>query len=157
VVLLPHLTGGALFSALAGVAALPPDAGPIVVDLADILFDGGPDAALLRDWPAELGAIAPYFTAGDPKFSYLRIDGDRVEAAVEKEVISNAASAGVYVFKDVQTYAAAAAGSLANAEARTFKGVFFVCPMFNDVIATGAVVRPMPVANVRPISTIFAD
>jgi len=157
VVLLPHLTAGALFSALAGVAVLPPDSGPVVVDLADILFDGGPDAALLRDWPAELGAVAPYFIAQDPKFSYLRITGGRVEAAVEKQVISDAASAGVYVFKDVQTYLTAAAGSLANAAARTFRDAFFVCPMFNDVVAAGGVVRPMAVTNVRPVSALFAD
>jgi len=36
-----HLTGGALSPALAGVAALPVATGPVIVDLADVLFDDG--------------------------------------------------------------------------------------------------------------------
>lgn len=146
VVALSHPTGGALFSALAGAAMLPADAGPVIVDLADILFDGG---AMPDPWPAQLGALAPCFRSTEERFSYLRLDGDRVLETAEKRVISDVASAGAYLFRDPGVLFAAAAHSLRHQSTLAHKGALFVCPAMNGVIAQGLDVRAAWVDKVR--------
>jgi hypothetical protein len=146
VVRLSRPTGGALFSALAGLAMVPADAGPIVVDLADILFDGD---AWRDPWPASLGGVTPYFQSRDARFSYLRLDGDRVLETVEKRMISDAASAGVYLFRDVGVLLAAAAHSVAHRESLAHKDALFVCPTMNGVVAQGLDVVAVRVEGVR--------
>jgi hypothetical protein len=155
IVRIPWVTGGAMLSALAAVAMVPVDGGPIVVDLADILFDGGPAPDALSGWSEDLGGIVPYFSSSDPKYSYLEMEGDRVLSTAEKRVISNAASAGVYVFRDPETYIAAAAHSARHRRTLAHKGALFVCPMFNGVAALGLTVLGVEVSNVRPIGAMF--
>lgn len=154
IVRLPALTGGALYSALAGVAAYMGDDEPLVVDLADILFHEGPSdpgAAFAKD----VGMIVPVFTSGDPVYSYLRSENGRVVEAAEKKVISDAASAGVYIFRDRATFLAAAAHSLRHRAALAFGNALFVCPMANGVIAEGQLVLAPHVADAVPAGKVF--
>jgi hypothetical protein len=146
VVRLSHPTGGALFSALAGLALVPADAGPVIVDLADILFDGD---IWPQPWPASLGGVTPCFRSREERFSYLRLDGDRVLETAEKRVISDAASAGVYLFHDPGVLLAAAAHSIAHRQGLAHRGALFVCPAMNGVIAQGLDVAAAWVENVR--------
>jgi hypothetical protein len=157
IVMLSHLTGGAMLSALAGAALLPVDAGPLVVDLADILFSGGPADTDLTNWPVGVGGMVPWFHSDDPRYSYLRCEGDSVLETAEKRVISDRASAGVYVFRDLAVFTAAAAHSLANRQALAFRDALFVCPMMNGVIAAGLSVRAIEVDQVVSLSTGFHD
>ncbi len=153
---LSHLTEGALYSALAGVAGLSGDDEPIVVDLADILFEDGPqDLEALFD--GETGMVVPCFDSDEPCFSYLRSEDGRVVEAAEKRVISRAASAGVYVFRDRPTFLKAAAHSIANRETLAYRGVLFVCPMANGVIADGFDVLAPMLSAVDPIGKAFHD
>ena len=151
IVRLPHLTEGALLTALAGAAVLPAASGPVVVDLADIVFEGGD---LPSAWPETLGGLVPCFASSEPRFSYLRLDGDRVLETAEKRVISEAASAGVYVFRDLAVLIAAAAHSIAHREMLAHKGVLFVCPAMNGVIAQGLTVKAHWVDNVKVLEKL---
>ena len=151
IVRLPHLTGGALLTALAGAAALPAASGPVIVDLADILFEGG---GLPSPWPEDLGGLVPCFASTEARFSYLRLDGDRVLETAEKRVISEVASAGVYVFRDLAVLIAAAAHSIANREALAHKGALFLCPAMNGVIAQGLTVGAAWVDEVRVLEKV---
>ena len=155
IVRLPWITDGALLSALAGVAVLPASAGPLIIDLADILFTGGPSAEALTAWPDDLGALVPWFASDDPGYSYLRCDDDLVLEAAEKLRISDRASAGVYMFRDVETFVAAAGHSLANRRSLAHAGALFVCPAINGVIAAGSPVRAVCVENVVSLSANF--
>lgn len=151
IVRLPHLTGGALLTALAGAAVLPAASGPVIVDLADILFEGGD---LPSPWPEDLGGLVPCFPSSETRFSYLRLDGDRVLETAEKQVISEAASAGVYMFRDLGVFIAAAAHSIAHRETLAHKGVLFVCPAMNGVIAQGLAVEAAWVDDVRVLEKV---
>lgn len=157
IAVLSDLSQGALLSVFAGAAAVTAFAAPLIIDLADIVYDS--DADLLGQFaqaPA-LGAIVPTFTADDPCYSYLRLgpDGDVVEAA-EKRVISNHASAGTYIFRSLGDFLGAAGTSLTTApEELAVRGVFFVCPVVNGLIRQGRRVQPLPVRNVRPISKLL--
>lgn len=146
------LTGGALLSALAGVALADPTR-PLMIDLADILFVCEHDFA--APWPAGLGAVTPCFPSEESCYSYIREEDGRVVEAAEKRVISDKASAGVYVFRDPGVFLAAAAHSLANRERLAYRGVLFVCPAMNGVLAQGLDVAAPPVTDVRPVGKLF--
>lgn len=151
IVWLSHLTGGAAFSAAAGLALATADA-PIVVDLCDIIFDTDVDPVGLMAADDRLGGLAMTFTATNPQYSYLRLGPDsRVVEAREKVVISSHASAGVYIFRDAATFFEAIAHSVRHRDSLSWKGILYVCPMFNGVLASGLDVRCVPVENVQDI------
>ena len=104
------------------------------------------------------GGIALTFIADNPAYSYLRTDADGmfVEAA-EKRVISSNASAGTYVFRNMPTYLRALAHGLENAANQTYRNLFFVCPLFNGVRASGQTVHLAPVCDVTDIKMETAN
>ncbi|WP_425102287.1 hypothetical protein [Tropicibacter sp. S64] len=152
VTFLSRYTRGAALSALAGMATGAEMAAPIVVDLADILYDSTLDPAAVFAANPGCGGIALTFKADNPAYSYLRLDafGAFAEAA-EKRVISDNASAGTYMFRDLPTYLRALAHGLENAESQTFRDLFFVCPLFNGVKDQGKGVLLEPVTDVTDI------
>ncbi len=146
-------TGGALLSALAG-AALVADHRPVCVDLVDILYDwiDWPGVSL---WREGLGGVAPSFTSDDPAYSYFEMDGERVVRAAEKVVISDRASAGTYMFRDLGVLLSAAGHSFANRATLAHRDILFVCPAMNGVLAHGLDVAAPPVSGVRSVSKLF--
>ncbi|MDP1836154.1 MAG: hypothetical protein Q8K75_09570 [Chlamydiales bacterium] len=135
IVVVSQLAAGAAFSALAGMS-LVPDNVPVVVDLADIAFEGNCDfkAAFAAD--EQLQGIVPYFESSEPQYSYLQLDEEGyLLQAVEKKVISNHATAGVYAFRNVGAYLQALARCVRDGD--TYKGLYFVCPLLNDMCVTG--------------------
>ena len=63
----------------------------------------------------------------------------------EKSVISNLASAGTYIFKNISTYLHSLAFILDNPEAYSYKDLFYVCPLFNGVSRLNLLVESLPV------------
>jgi hypothetical protein len=156
-VVLSHLSQGALLSALAGAAAVATLDGPLIIDLADIIYDSEADPERLFAQANNLGAIVPHFTADDPCYSYLRLgpDGAVIEAA-EKRVISHHASAGTYIFRSLGDFLGAAGNALTAAPEELRVGrALFVCPVVNGLVRQGKRVMPLPVHNVRPISKLL--
>ena len=147
-----HYTRGAALSALAALPLGTDFAEPLIVDLADILYDCTLDPAARLAGDPGLGGIALTFPSDNPAYSYLATDdqGRFVEAA-EKRVISANASAGTYVFRDAPTYLRSLAHGLENEATQTFRDLFFVCPLFNGVRDQGKSVALVPVENVTDI------
>lgn len=155
IVILGSQSAGAPLTALAGIALSKRPDEPVIIDLADIAFDMPWDAAeYLRSNP-NVYAVVPYFTSGDPKFSYVKLEGVRVLEAREKQVISANASAGVYFFRDVPAYLRAMSYCLQHPETCRVGPAFFVCPTVNGLIEEGRSVHGVEVANVEPISALF--
>jgi hypothetical protein len=99
-----------------------------------------------------LGALARTFRASTPLLSYLtREAAGVVVAAVEKQVVSEEASAGVYLFRSPAVYLRALAHVLEAPDAYTTRGLFFACPVLNGVLAQGLRVEGVAVGNVRDI------
>jgi len=75
--------------------------------------------------------------ADDPKWSFVGLDegGDRVTRVVEKEVISNEATVGIYNFASGADFVRAADGMIAAD--RRVNGEFYVAPVYNELIAEG--------------------
>jgi NDP-sugar pyrophosphorylase family protein len=75
--------------------------------------------------------------ADHPKWSYVRFDdAGRVSELVEKEVVSNEATVGIYAFRRGGDFVRAAREMIA-AEKRV-NGEFYVAPVYNELIAEGA-------------------
>jgi hypothetical protein len=153
IVTLSHLTGGALYSVLAGVSLCAPNE-PFIVDLADMLFDEGPSdpETLMR---AGFASVVPVFTSDDPIYSYLRTEAGEVVEACEKVVISDKASAGVYMFDSPQRFLRAAAHSMDHIHTLGHRGLLFICPMINGVIADAGRVSAPHIATISPVGKIF--
>ncbi|TCL96528.1 hypothetical protein C8J38_101889 [Rhizobium sp. PP-WC-2G-219] len=156
IVTLSHLSAGALFSCLAATALVPADE-PLIIDLADVLFHEGPDdpAALFAQGP--YGAIVPVFASREPCYSYLTIIDGLVTRAREKQVISSHASAGVYLFRNLEVFLSASAHSIAHRDELAHKGSLFICPMINGVIADGHAVVAPHILDCQPVGKIFHD
>nr|WP_255536877.1 glycosyltransferase family 2 protein [Polynucleobacter sp. 86C-FISCH] len=74
--------------------------------------------------------------ASDPKWSYAGIDSDgMVSRVVEKEVISDEATVGIYNFKRGCDFVAGAKEMIANDE--RVNGEFYVAPVYNNLISNG--------------------
>ncbi|MDA9214570.1 hypothetical protein N9O86_01160 [Planktomarina temperata] len=145
-------TCGAALSALAGMATSKSVAEPVIVDLADILYSSTLEPTTLLEKHANCGGIALIFKSDNPAYSYIRLDalGSFAEA-VEKRVISNNASAGTYIFRDMATYLRALAFCLENQESQTLRNLFFVCPLLNGVKDQSKLVLLEPVVEVVDI------
>lgn len=157
IVVLSHLSQGALLSALAGAAAVATLQGPLIIDLADIIYSTDMDPERMFAAAADLGAIVPCFMADDPCYSYVRMDVDgTVMEAAEKRVISNHASAGTYIFRSPGDFLSAAGNCLTVAPGElSAGGALFVCPAVNGLIRLGKRVVAPPVHQVRPISKLL--
>lgn len=151
IVFLSHGTRGAAFSALAGVALCDP-AAVLCVDLADILYVEAfrPLTAFGED--PMLGGMLPTFRSDSPVYSYARLGHDgRATRTAEKKVISDLASAGTYFFRNPAVYLAAVDHAIRHESEQTHNGSFFLCPLFNGVIASGHDVRTFDVTDIIDI------
>jgi hypothetical protein len=157
IMVLSQPTQGAILSALAGAALVSELDAPLIVDLADIIYEADTDiAASFADDPS-LGALVPYFEANDACYSYLTFKSDGFVAfAAEKKVISSHASAGTYIFRSAGHFIAAAGRSLAEfRDELTVGDALFVCPALNSVVRQGMRVSPFEVRNVRSVSKLL--
>ncbi|MEB3168804.1 MAG: hypothetical protein VKK97_08740 [Synechococcaceae cyanobacterium] len=155
---LSTFTRGAACSALAGAASQAEFHQPLIIDLADIIYTSTCDVPACLDAAPDCGGIALTFTSENPHYSYLRCDdeGRAIEAA-EKRVISNNASAGTYIFRDCATYLRALAHALDNEASQVYKNLFYVCPLFNGVLAQGKQVMLEPVHDIVDVKVLGAQ
>ena len=74
--------------------------------------------------------------ASDPKWSFVGLDSDcYVTRVVEKEVISDEATVGIYNFRQGRSFVSAAETMIANNE--RVNGEFYVAPVYNRLIGSG--------------------
>ncbi len=75
------------------------------------------------------------FRANDPKWSYCKVHRGFVTEVVEKQVVSNVATVGIYAFRKGSDFVWAAE-QMIKKNIRT-KGEFFLAPCFNELIQDG--------------------
>jgi hypothetical protein len=74
--------------------------------------------------------------ADHPKWSYVRFgDGERITEVVEKEVVSNEATVGIYNYRHGSEFVSAAERMIA----RNFRvnNEFYVAPAYNEMLSDG--------------------
>ncbi len=152
IIILSALTQGTLCSALAGASLVKDFDAPICVDLADI--DYSSDFAPVKYFSENkktYGALLT-FTSSQPKFSYLKVEGENVLECVEKKVISDVASAGTYFYRDLHSFLLAAQESIRRREQVMVKGSLFICPSFNFLIQNNLKVIHKPIHLIQSLS-----
>lgn len=73
--------------------------------------------------------------ARDPKWSYVRFDQDRIVEVVEKVVVSDEATVGIYNFRQGRMFVAATL-EMIDKNLRV-NGEFYVAPAYNQMISRG--------------------
>ena len=96
------------------------------------------------------GALA-VFRAGDPKWSYVKVDNALVSEVAEKKVISNTANVGIYAWAKGSDYVKYAEQMIAK-DIRT-NNEFYVAPVYNEAIADGKRIVPFFVEEMHGIGT----
>ena len=126
---------GALISALIAVKDCDPE-GPLVIASGDSVFTGDIGAALEDFQVRELSAAALVFPSNNPRWSYLRLngDGDVIEVA-EKKVVGKYATTGFFYFQSVRLFVEAATWVLVNNV--NYQGRFYVSAAMNYLISRG--------------------
>jgi hypothetical protein len=99
----------------------------------DIQIDGY--LAALEDGAAE--GLVMTFPSNSPKWSFVKRDAEgRVVEVVEKQVVSNEATVGIYNFRAGASFVRAAERMIARN--RRVNGEFYVAPAYNEMIEDGA-------------------
>ena len=135
IVELDGLTEGAACTVLAAEAELAPDAPMMIVNSdqwVDVPID---DYLATMDSPAVDGLIMT-MTANDPKWSFAEVKDGRVLRVVEKEVISDEATVGIYNFARSADFVAGAHEMIGLNQ--RVNNEFYVAPVYNLLIGKGA-------------------
>ncbi len=75
--------------------------------------------------------------ASDPKWSYVQFNANRsISGVVEKQVVSDEATVGIYHFRRGSDFVSGAKQMIA--QNRRVNGEFYVAPVYNELIAKGA-------------------
>jgi len=137
-------TRGALCSALMAVDYINNDE-PLLVVNSDQIFKGVLPALFPRLAASGADAGCLCFDAVHPRWSYVRLDNDRVIEAAEKNPISRKAIAGFYYFSTGRIFVEAAKRTILNG--RTVEDRFFLAPTFNELILAGKYVRAVEIPS----------
>lgn len=138
IVAIDEVTEGAACTVLLAAHAIDPD-DVLVIANSDQWVDHTMDAhlAVMRD--AGLDGVIMTMTADDPKWSFVELDErTRVTNVVEKVVVSDEATVGIYTFARGGDFIRAAEAMIAAGE--RVNGEFYVAPVYNRLIAAGAAI-----------------
>lgn len=117
--------------------ALIDDATPLMIANCDQYIDADIDDYLARMEAERLDGLIMTMSADHPKWSYVRLDAaGAIVEVVEKQVVSNEATVGIYNFARGSDFVAAADAMIA-ADLRV-NGEFYVAPTYNAMIAGGS-------------------
>lgn len=140
VVALKEMKEGAVQSALAA-RHLVDSKDPLLLANCDQFIDWELDSWL--DFCRHDDGSVLTFTSSNPHHSYVEAEMGRVKRVKEKEVISNQAVAGLYWYKTGALFVKGAE-MLVESQERT-NGEYYVSPIFNHLISTGATVSHMEI------------
>jgi dTDP-glucose pyrophosphorylase len=110
---------------------------PLMIANSDQIVDLPIEDYLAAGDAPEVDGLIMTFWSDHPKWSYCRLRADEtVSGVVEKQVVSNEATVGIYNFRHGREFVRAAEQMIA-ADLRV-NGEFYVAPCYNQLIAEGA-------------------
>lgn len=129
------VTEGAACTVLASKSIINNDS-PLMIANSDQFIDANIDQYLSIIDAEGLDGLIMTMKANDPKWSFVEIDDARnITRVVEKEVISNEATVGIYNFRSGRSFVNAAEQMIANND--RVNGEFYIAPIYNRLIASG--------------------
>jgi dTDP-glucose pyrophosphorylase len=105
----------------------------------------------MSDKQADGGILT--FTATESKWSFAKLipNTELVSEVAEKKVISNKATAGIYWFKEGKDFVAGIKQMISK-QIKT-NNEYYVCPVFNELIAMGKQIYDYPISQMIGIGT----
>ncbi len=115
---------------------------PLMIANSDQIVDLDINQYLAAADAPDVGGLIMTFWADHPKWSYCRMRADgTVSEVVEKQVVSNEATVGIYNFRQGRDFVRAAETMIAKN--LRVNNEFYVAPCYNQLIAEGAKVITM--------------
>jgi len=147
IVTVDRVTEGAACTVLLARNLIDSDA-PLMIANSDQFVELGIDDYLAAGDAPGVGGLIMTFWSDHPKWSYCRMRADgTVREVVEKEVVSNDATVGIYNFRSGKDFVRAADAMIA-ADFRV-NGEFYVAPVYNRLIDEGHKVITVPTGRDR--------
>jgi dTDP-glucose pyrophosphorylase len=110
---------------------------PLMIANSDQIVDLNIDDYLAAGDAPDVSGLIMTFWADHPKWSYCRMRADNsVSEVVEKQVVSNEATVGIYNFRQGKDFVRAAENMIAK-DLRV-NGEFYVAPVYNQLIGEGS-------------------
>lgn len=136
IIQLDGVTEGAACTVLTAESLINNDS-PLMIANSDQYIDADINLYLEQIHTHQLDGLIMTMSADDPKWSFVGLDENRmVTRAVEKEVISNEATVGIYNFTRGKDFVQAAKSMIAQNQ--RVNGEFYVAPVYNACIEQGA-------------------
>jgi len=136
IVSIDHVTEGAACTVLAAKEFIDNEQ-PLMLANSDQYVDTDIDAFLATSDDRDVDGLIMTFPADHPKWSYVRRDSaQNVVEVLEKQVVSNEATVGIYNFRSGRNFVAAAEAMIA--QNKRVNGEFYVAPVYNELIANRA-------------------
>lgn len=137
---LEEQTSGQAETVLLGTKKINNDKGLLIFNCDTYISDDFPRN--FQSWDGMLG----YFKSSNPAMSYLQTTGEEVNRTIEKEVISDKASTGLYYFASREMFVDAFHDTSHQQET-------YIAPMYNSMIQKGYRVGSFPTKTVIPLGT----
>lgn len=134
VVVIDSVTEGALCTVLAAREFINSD-DQVMIANSDQFIDVDINMYLKRMQSDDCDGLIMTMKANDPKWSFIKLDNQKVIGVVEKIVVSNEATVGIYNFKNGNLFLKAA-DKMISAGDRT-NNEFYVAPAYNYLIKDG--------------------
>jgi RpiB/LacA/LacB family sugar-phosphate isomerase len=132
IVTIPVITRGSVETVLAAENLINNDL-PLIIFCSDVWFEKQFIPQNINF--TNMDGLILSFKSNNPAHSYVQTKNGTVIKTAEKEVISDTASVGLYVFKSGNLFVTYAKNMIT--EQRTQKGEFYVCPLYNEYIKDG--------------------
>ncbi|MCL9657978.1 glycosyltransferase family 2 protein [Pseudomonas protegens] len=135
IILLDSITEGAACTVLTAKHLIDND-NALMIANSDQFVDISIDDYLAKMERSSLAGLIMTMTADDPKWSFVGLDSTgNVSIVVEKEVISNEATVGIYNFRSGSSFVLAAQKMISRNE--RINNEFYVAPAYNSLINDG--------------------
>lgn len=136
IILIKDVTAGAACTVLLAEEYIDSDS-ELMIANSDQWVDCNIDEYLSVQRTTCLDGLIMTMKASDPKWSYVGFDqAGKVTSVVEKQVISNEATVGIYNFRRGTSFCNAARSMIQKNN--TVNGEFYVAPVYNELIADGS-------------------
>lgn len=137
VITLPQMTRGALETCYLGSEKLNPEWPLIILDCDFEFSSKAFFSYIMKDHgDSEAGALVS-FSSQNPRYSYARLENEKVVETAEKKVISSNALAGAYFFCKASYFIEEAKNVLAESLHEKNEKVFYIAPLYNRFIKQG--------------------
>jgi NDP-sugar pyrophosphorylase family protein len=141
VVPIDHVTRGAAETVLMAEALV--GQGPLVIANSDQWVDASLDA-FYDSLLASDGTILT-MTSSDPKWSYIERSNGRITRVIEKVVVSDEATVGIYGFREAHAFFKSARNMIETND--TSQGEFYVAPTYTYLVKNGAFLNAISIGS----------